>query len=501
MREAPVSYALNPCHGKAMARPRHATPKDVPGFTARRIAADILDGVLRRRLPLDDQLDGAGAHPDLASLEERDRALVRALVAMALRRLGTLRALIARLAQKGLPADAPRVEAALLIGATQILWMEVPNHAAVDLSVRLAQADRRALHYSGLVNAVLRRLTREGPALLVEVDSAETDLPAWLRERWQRHYGAETTRAIAQALAHEPALDVSVKGDPAAWAEQLAPGPETTAAESGKDQVPNNRPERDGASRTSHPVPTMRVMPTGTVRLIASGSVTQLPGFAEGAFWVQDAAAALPARLLLNALGDPRGKMVADLCAAPGGKTAQLVLAGATVTAVDRSQPRLARLTSNLERLGLAAETIAADVTAWQGGPFDGVLLDAPCSSTGTIRRHPDVPWLKSETDIATLSALQRRLIDRAVELLTPDGVLVYCTCSLEPEEGIAIVTGLLDRDHRVRRRPITPDEVGGHAELITADGDLRTLPSHWPDPDPRMAGLDGFFAARLTRH
>jgi len=445
-----------------MARPRTNPAADVPGLAARRIAADILDGVLRRRQPLDDQLDGATVHPGLAALEERDRAFVRALVATALRRLGTSRVLIRKFVERGLPADTPRVETALLIGTTQILWMDVPDHAAVDLSVRLAREDRRALHYSGLVNAVLRRVTREGRGALAGMDSAATDLPAWLRERWTRHYGAETAHAIAQAVAHEPALDLTVKADPAAWADRLGG----------------------------------RVLATGTVRLIATGPVTQLPGFADGAWWVQDAAAALPSRLL----GEVGGKMVADLCAAPGGKTAQLALAGANVTAVDRSAPRLARLTSNLERLGLAANTIAADVTTWQGGPFDAVLLDAPCSSTGTIRRHPDVPWLKSEADIAKLAALQRRLIDRAVELVKPGGLLVYCTCSLEPEEGPAIVGDLLARDSRVRRHPVTTDEVAGEAEFLTADGDLRTLPCHWSDPDPRMAGLDGFFAARLQR-
>ncbi len=193
--------------------------------------------------------------------------------------------------------------------------------------------------------------------------------------------------------------------------------------------------------------------------------------------------------------------MVADLCAAPGGKTAQLALAGATVTAVDRSAPRLVRLKSNLDTPGPRRRTVAADVDRMAGRPVR--RRTARCALL--LHRHhpapPGLPWLKSEADIATLSALQRRLIDQAVDLLKPGGILVYCTCSLEPEEGIAIVTGLLDRDPRVRRQPITADEVGSHAELITADGDLRTLPSHWPDPDPRMAGLDGFFAARLTRH
>jgi 16S rRNA (cytosine967-C5)-methyltransferase len=224
--------------------------------------------------------------------------------------------------------------------------------------------------------------------------------------------------------------------------------------------------------------------------------VSLVPGYGDGAWWVQDAAAALPARLL----GDVRGLTVADLCAAPGGKTAQLAAAGARVTAVDRAQGRLERLRQNLARLGLAAATVAADVAEWQADPFDAVLLDAPCSSTGTIRRHPDVPWLKREADIVALAALQRRLLARAAELVKPGGVLVYCTCSLEPEEGIDIVSDFLARDPRLRRRPISPAEVAGLDALVTPAGDLRTLPCHLPDPDPRLGGLDGFYAARLER-
>jgi 16S rRNA (cytosine967-C5)-methyltransferase len=211
---------------------------------------------------------------------------------------------------------------------------------------------------------------------------------------------------------------------------------------------------------------------------------------------VQDAAAALPVRLL----GDVRSKTIAELCAAPGGKTAQLALAGAQVIAIDRSPVRLNRLRENLARLSLRAETITADALDWQAGPFDGVLLDAPCSATGTIRRHPDIPWLKSEADLPVLTSLQQRLIDRAVELTKPGGTFVYCVCSLEPEEGQSQIEALLARDLRMMRSPITAQEVFGHAEFVTSDGDLRTLPQQLPDPDPRWGGLDGFYAARLTR-
>ena len=444
---------------------RIATPSEVPGLAARRIAADILDGVLHKHRTLDDQLDGSAAHPGLKTLPDRDRALMRRLVATILRRLGTLGHVLSRLLDRGMPTDAPRAQSALLIGAAQILWMDVPDHAAVDLSVRLVQSDRRATKYAGLVNAVLRRCAREGEGLIAEVKGEMLDLPPWLIKRWIAHYGEPTAREMAAAIGVEPSLDLTVKADAAQWASRL------------------------------HGV----VLPTGSVRTLLQGSVTMLPGFAEGQWWVQDAAAALPARLL----GDVAGKAVLDLCAAPGGKTAQLALAGAKVTAVDRSPARMARLRDNLTRLSLQAEAITADASEWQNpGPdgFDAILLDAPCTSTGTIRRHPDVAWLRQENDIAQLTGLQKRLLQKAASLLRPGGRLVYCTCSLEPEEGEAAVAGLLEAEGGLRRLPIEASEVGGLAELITPDGDLRTLPSHLPHSDPRFAGLDGFYAARMVR-
>src|SRR6187397_1669803 len=369
---------------------RRAAPTEVPGLAARRIAADIIDNVLRRQRPLDLELE---AHPGLPALADRDRGLVRMLTATVLRRLGTLRHLVGKFLERGLPADAPRVETALLIGAAQILFMDVPDHAAVDLSVRLVQADRRAARYPGLINAVLRRVAQEGPALLAELDAAPLDTPDWLYQRWRRNFGDETARAIAVAHGREPPLDLTVKSDAASWAPRLRG----------------------------------RVLPTGTVRTTTQGNVALLPGYAEGAWWVQDAAATLPVRLL----GDISGKRVADLCAAPGGKTMQLAYAGAQVTAVDRSETRLERLRDNLARVGLQAETVAADATEWKAEPFDAVLLDAPCSSTGTIRRHPDVPWIKREADITGLTSLQQRLLDRAAALVKPGGTLIYCVCSM----------------------------------------------------------------------
>jgi 16S rRNA (cytosine967-C5)-methyltransferase len=244
------------------------------------------------------------------------------------------------------------------------------------------------------------------------------------------------------------------------------------------------------------------LLPSGTVRTLLQGSVTMLPGFSEGAWWVQDAAAALPVRLF----GNVAGKTIVDFCAAPGGKTAQLAQAGARVIALDRSPARLARLKDNLTRLSLDAEAIVADATGWPGkssgddGGVDGILIDAPCSSTGTIRRHPDVAWLRQEADIAGSGALQKRLLQKAVGLLKPGGMLVYCTCSLEPEEGETAIAALLAAEASLRRVPIAAGEVAGLAEIINPQGDLRTLPSHLAHADPRYGGLDGFYAARLVK-
>jgi 16S rRNA (cytosine967-C5)-methyltransferase len=443
---------------------RFALPAEVPGLAARRIAADILDGVLHKHRTLDDQLDGAGAHPGLKTLSDRDRALMRRLVATILRRLGTLGHVLSRLLDRGIPTDAPRAQSALLIGAAQILWMDVPDHAAVDLSVRLVQSDRRAAKYAGLVNAVLRRCAREGAPLIEEVRAQTLDVAPWLLARWIAHYGEVLARNIATAIGHEPSLDITVKSDVTQWATRLHG----------------------------------ETLPTGSVRTLLQGSVTMLPGFNEGQWWVQDAAASLPARLF----GDVAGKNIVDLCAAPGGKTAQLAQAGACVTAIDRSSNRMARLRDNLARLSLEARTVVADAAEWQSGSesFDGILIDAPCTSTGTIRRHPDIGWLRQENDIGPLVTLQARLLQRAATLLKSGGTLVYCTCSLEPEEGEQAISSFLGAEPSMRRAPIDASEVADLAEILTAEGDLRTLPCHLPRDEPRLGGLDGFYAARLVK-
>ena len=444
---------------------RFAAPSEVPGLAARRIAADILDGVLHKHRTLDDQLDGAGAHPGLKALADRDRALMRRLVATILRRLGTLGHLLSRLLDRGIPTDAPRAQSALLIGAAQILWMDVPDHAAVDLSVRLVQSDRRAAKYAGLVNAVLRRCAREGQPLIDEVKAQTLDIPPWLSARWIAAYGEANARAMALAISHEPSLDITVKSDAAQWATRLHG----------------------------------ETLPTGTVRTLLQGSVTMLPGFTEGQWWVQDAAAALPAKLF----GDISGKRIVDLCAAPGGKTAQLALAGADVTAVDRSPARMSRLRDNLARLHLKAGDVVADAAEWaggDGGSFDGVLVDAPCTSTGTIRRHPDVAWLRQEADIARADGAAGQIAakgGRPAQAGRHAGLLHLFAGTGGRRAGHC---GAAGRRTAVRRVPVEAGEVAGLSEIITADGDLRTLPCHLPHDDPRLGGLDGFYAARLVK-
>jgi len=428
------------------------------GYAARDAARGLLSAVLDQHQPLDAALEGSA----IAGLDPRDRGFARAVAATALRRLGEI-----DMALGSLIARRPREPAfaqAMRIAAAQILFMQTADHAAVSLAVDMIGRDKRLARYRGLANAVLRRLAREKDAFRAG-DPARTNTPEWLWTRWCDAYGEDTARAIATAHLMEPSLDLTPRGDPAALAEAT-----------------------DGT-----------VVADRTVRLLDAGSVENLPGFADGSWWVQDAAAALPARLL----GDVAGRDVADLCAAPGGKTAQLAATGATVTAVDVSEHRLGRLAANLERLKLSAATVAADILTWEPGrQFDAVLLDAPCSATGTIRRHPDVARLKRRADVEKLAALQRRMIGRAADLLKPGGTLVVCTCSLETEEGERHLAAV-DGGHNLVHAPISPEELPGLADVVTPSGTLRTLPSHLPAPDgapPRLGGLDGFFAMRFRK-
>jgi 16S rRNA (cytosine967-C5)-methyltransferase len=428
---------------------------DPAAVETRREAVRLIGQVLRRREPLDEAFGQSARHGALAALPARDRAFVRALAATALRRLGQIEHLLARFLVKPLPAKSGNAREILIVAAAQILFMRVPAHAASDTAVEVARGDPAARHFAGLINAVLRRLTEAGLDAAADRDTLHLNTPAWLWRRWCAHYGEDTATSIAERHAEDPPLDITVKRDPQSWAETL-----------GGD-----------------------LLPTGTVRIAEPrGLIEDLPGYASGDWWVQDAAAALPARLL----GPVAGLRVLDLCAAPGGKTAQLAAAGARVTALDQSESRLARLQQNLARLRLDAEVVVADATGYRAPEsYDAVLLDAPCTATGIARRNPDIPHLKSESDLARLAPLQARMLDNATSLVKPGGLIVYCTCSLEPEEGAEQIARLLHRTGDLARVPIEPDEVGGADHLITPAGDLRTLPSH---------GLDGFFAARLRR-
>ena len=436
----------------AKTRARPAAPP-----AARAVALALVGQVLARSKPLDQVL---AESRDLARLETRDRAFARLLVVTLLRRLGQVDAVLAHCLERPLAPAMARTRGILRLGAVQLLFLGTPAHAAVSESLALAETVGQG-RAKGLINAVLRRIDREGAALLADQDAARLNTPDWLWQSWSEAYGEETTRAFAEGHLAEPPLDLSVKQDPAVWAERLSAD----------------------------------VLPNGSLRLgSGQGAVERLAGYEEGAWWVQDAAATLPARLL----GDVKGLRVADLCAAPGGKTAQLAAAGAEVVAVERTRSRARRLEENLARLQLSAEVVVADARSWQPDrPFDAVLLDAPCSATGTLRRHPDIAWLKAPADLPPLVALQDALLDAAVAMLAPGGCLVYATCSLQPEEGPERVAALLSRRPGLSLVPVAAAELPGLSEAVTKEGYLRSLPCHWS----ARGGLDGFFAARLRRN
>lgn len=429
---------------------------DKPGLAARVAATRILAAVLEKKTSLDGMLDTENGNPVYRALSPADRALVRAIANSALRHLPRIEAALSMLLDGPLPQGARSLQHVLIIGAAQMLYLDVPDHSAVDLAVEQAHRDPRNRRFVKLVNAVLRRLGREK----ADIEKAVADvsvLPDWFYARLVSAYGDVVVRRISDAQLTPSSIDLTVKSDAAGWAEKL------------------------GGT----------LLPNGSVRLGEfEGQIPSLEGFAEGAWWVQDLAASLPVKLM----GDISGKRVADLCAAPGGKTAQLALAGAKVTALDQSASRLRRLKENLSRLNLHAELVEANMLKFQPEqPFDAVLLDAPCSSTGTMRKHPDVCWTKDETDIARLAALQGQMLRHALTLVSPGGLVVFSNCSLDPCEGEEMIAAVLLENPGVERVSIRRENWPGMEAAINAEGDLRTTPDMFD-------GVDGFFSSVLRK-
>ncbi len=408
--------------------------------SARRAAAVLVAEVLDHGRTLDDALTNTRS---FGALEGRDRAFARAIASATLRRLGGIDAVLALYLQRPLADSAALARAILRTGAAQLLVMGSPPHAVVSESVSVAQSARTTTPFAKLINAVLRKVAVDG-ATHFAAQPPGTDLPDWLFARWCATYGADAANAIALALRAEAPLDLTPKADVAMWAETLGG----------------------------------RVIDGRTVRLEDGGDVTALPGFDEGAWWVQDAAAAAPVALL----GDIAGLTALDMCAAPGGKTLQLAAAGATVTALDVSATRIERVADNLARTQLSATLIAADAREWESSErFDIVMLDAPCTATGTLRRHPDVAWHRRPTDISALTVLQTTLLERAIALTKPGGRILYAVCSLEPEEGEGLVEASL---------------AGWPERIAATDAALRTTPATRAED----GGMDGFYARVLRR-
>ncbi|MSP94456.1 MAG: methyltransferase domain-containing protein [Alphaproteobacteria bacterium] len=436
-----------------MSRPP-AQQSAAPGLPARKAALAMLSETLRKKRPLDAV---AADILNASALAPRDAGFARAIATTALRRFGQLEALIRHFVPKSPPPHkaGPTLEI-LIAGAAELLFLDVAPHATVDAANRLAESDSKAVHFKSLINAVLRRVAREGAGIVASQD-AGLNVPDWLWQRWQAHYGEADARAIAAAHTRIPPLDLTLKS------------PDDPCTD-----LSGNR------------------LAPGRMRLEHAGRIEELPGFGDGRWWVQDFAASLPARLL----GDVTGKAVLDLCAAPGGKTLQLAAAGADVTAIDLSRERLALIEENLKRVHLDAKLVVADARDWRPAtPAPFVLLDAPCTATGTIRRHPDLPWLKEAADLQICESLQGELLEAAAEMTVPGGLLVYAVCSLEPEEGEERIAAFLHKRTDFAREKVKEEEVFD-SQLLTEAGDLKALPSFWPD----KGGMDGFFAARLRR-
>jgi 16S rRNA (cytosine967-C5)-methyltransferase len=448
--------------GLAAAKHQRAPPQGLP---ARALAVRLVAGVLTGKQPLEQVLAASLNRCEEAGLEARDRALARLVAATVLRRLGELEYVLKSFIARPLPSDKGDLWPILLTAAAQLIALDMPPHAVVDLAVELTRRDRGAHRFAKLANAILRRVGEVGKLLLANQEGTRLNIPDWLWQRWSAAYGEETAAKISSASLREAPLDITVKSPAQAlsWAERLGG----------------------------------RLLPTGSIRLAAHGRIEDLPGYANGEWWVQDAAAALVAR----AAGNVAGQTIADLCAAPGGKTAGLAAAGAHVTAVDCRGARLARLRENLARLHLSAEIVDADAASWAPGrAFDAVILDAPCTATGTIRRHPDILRLKQPEDAARMVIIQNAMLANAATLVRPGGLLIYSTCSLEPEEGEQRTASFLASQPAFERAPMAAGEITADPAWINTAGEVRTLPFLLPMEPAALSGIDGFFVARLRR-
>ena len=455
-RERPARGAAEDEDRESPAEKLAALDAIMPGLGARRAALDVMM-LLRRGRTMDIALNDTRT---FNALEGADRSFAYNLVTTTMRQRGALDDIIGQYLERPLPERSMEVQDILRLASTQTLFLDTPAHAAVATAVELAGQKRETAGYKGLVNAIARKIGNTGKAKLEKLP-LRANTPGWLWRSWERQFGAAVTRAIAEAHQKTAPLDLTFK-----------PGADLatfTGFEDASSLAPNH------------------------LRLPGHHLVPELPGFSEGDWWVQDLAASLPVRLL----GDVSGKSVLDLCAAPGGKTLQLAAAGAEVTAVDASGPRLKRVMENLARTKLEALTVKADILDWHPEePADMILLDAPCSATGTVRRHPDVIWSKTEDEVRALAGDQSHYIDRAADMLKPGGLLVYCVCSLQRAESEDQAKAALSRRDDIELVPVEASELPDIPGIVTRDGYLRTLPSMMAE----KGGMDGFFTCRFRK-
>jgi len=434
--------------------------KKTAGLEVRQVSLRLISCVIDKKISLDGLTDTLNGQPRYLALDTRDRSLSRAITLATLRHYPAISALLTRFISRPLPRKATLLHHLIHLTIAQILYLDVPDHAAINIGVTIAKSDPRLNRFAPLINALARQVARNAENIH---DNQTMPIwePSWFYQMLESHYGAAQAQAIIQAQTQQPPLDLSVKENASLWATKLSG----------------------------------QVLPNGTVRLSNSKhNVSELPGFASGDWWVQDVAASLPVRLL----GDVKGKKLADLCAAPGGKTAQLLCMGAEVTAFDSSKSRMQRLQQNMQRLNLHPNIQIGDVRSiTQEQLFDAVLCDAPCSSTGTVRRHPDILWTKSQHDIERLVQLQSELLTTALRFTRSGGVVVFSNCSLSFQEGEDLIAHFLGNHPNAKLDPIKADELPAvFASLVKPEGFLRSTPADLSD----FGGMDGFFAARLLK-